>query len=156
VHAHAAVPVGIARAALRQAVELAATKVPNFLQVALKDKHVVQADLARARAQLESASVYLRHTMRTAMAAVEAGTFGAEEKISLQLSANHAASAAAEAMRLVHQTVGTTTVRDETGLARRFRDLHTITQHASVQPARWESAGKVMLGLESDWFPFAL
>lgn len=156
IHAHASVPVGIAQASLDRAVELARTKVPNFLQVALKDKEVVQGDLARARGLLESARVYLRHTMAEAVAAVQAGTFGAEHKISLQLSANQAASAAEEAMRLVHRTVGTTTVRDEAGMGRRYRDLNTITQHTSIAFARWESVGKAMFGLDSDWFPFAL
>lgn len=156
VHAHAAVPLGIAGAALDRAVELARTKVPNFLQVALKDKEVVQADLARARALLESARCYLRSTMTDALTAVQDDTFGTEHKISLQLSANQAASAAEEAMRLVHRTVGTTTVRDEAGMGRRYRDLNTITQHTSIQFARWESVGKVMFGLPSDWFPFSL
>ncbi len=156
VHAHAAVPVGIASAALDRAIELSRTKVPNFFQVALKDKEVVQADLARARALLEGATCYLRSTMAAAVAAVEADALSMEHKISLQLSANQAAAAAEEAMRLVHRSVGTSTVRDETGLGRRYRDLNTITQHASIQPARWESVGKVMFGLDSDWFPFAL
>ena len=154
--AHAAVPLGIAQAALDRAVELARTKVPNFMQVALQDKGVVQADLARARAVLEAARCYLRDAMAAAVVAVEADQFGTDHKISLQLSANNSAAAAEEAMRIVHRTVGTATVRDEAGMGRRYRDLNTITQHTSIQPARWESVGKVMFGLESDWFPFAL
>jgi alkylation response protein AidB-like acyl-CoA dehydrogenase len=156
VHAHAAVPVGIARGALDRAIELARTKVPNFMQTALKDKEVVQADFARARAVLEAASSYLRSSMADALATVAAGGLSADHKISLQLAANHAAGAAEEAMRLVHRNIGTTTVRDVAGMGRRYRDLNTITQHASIQPGRWESTGKVMFGLESDWFPFSL
>ena len=155
-HAHAAVPLGIAAAALDSAIDLARTRVPNFMQVALKDKEVVQGDLAKAPELVESARCYLRQTMTDAVAAVEAGDFGVEHKISLQLSANQAAGAAEEAMRLVHRTVGTTTVRDERGLGRRYRDLNTITQHTSIQFARWESIGKAMFGLDSDWFPFSL
>ena len=116
----------------------------------------MQGDLAKARALVESARVYLRSTMADAVAAVDVGKLTVDHKISLQLSANQAAGAAEEAMRLVHRTVGTTTVRDERGLGRRYRDLNTITQHTSIQFARWESVGKAMFGLDSDWFPFAL
>ena len=73
----------------------------------------------------------------------------------MQLAANHAASAAEEAMRLVHRSLGTTVVRDP-AMGRRYRDLNTITQHTSIHPGRWESTGKVMFGLETDWFPFQL
>ncbi|MGE4163997.1 MAG: acyl-CoA dehydrogenase family protein [Vicinamibacterales bacterium] len=156
VHAHAAVPLGIARGALEHSLRLAIDKVPNFMQVPLKEREYVQTDLAKAKAAIESASVYLRTTMRAALDAVDAGTFGPNQQIDLQLAANQAAASAEEAMRLVHHCVGTTTVRDEAGMGRRFRDLSTITQHASIQPGRWASTGKVMFGLESDWFPFAL
>ena len=154
VHVHSAVPLGIAKGALAHAVEVARMKVPNFTQVALKDREVVQDHLARARGALEGASAYLRSAMADGLAAVAAGGLGTEHKISLQLAANQAATAAEEAMRLIHRTMGTTTVRDEGGMGRRFRDVNSIIQHASIQPGRWESAGKVMFGLEPDWFVF--
>jgi hypothetical protein len=31
-----------------------------------------------------------------------------------------------------------------------------IEEHAAVQTARYESTGKVMFGLPTDWFPFNL
>ncbi|MFN0090323.1 MAG: hypothetical protein ACKVWR_08665, partial [Acidimicrobiales bacterium] len=85
-----------------------------------------------------------------------AGRFTPEEKVSVQLACNFTAAAAAKAISLVHQVVGASAVRDEAGFEKLFRDANTITQHVSHQPARWESAGKVMLGLESGWFPFNL
>jgi alkylation response protein AidB-like acyl-CoA dehydrogenase len=158
IHAHAAVPLGIAKGAFAHAVEVARTKVPNFMQVALKDKEVVQDHLARARGMLEGASAYLRSAMVAAMSAAEPGGGGVDTecKVSLQLAANQAATAAEDAMRLVQRTMGTSTVRDEAGMGRRFRDLSSIVQHTSVSAGRWESTGKVMFGLESDWFPFNL
>ena len=156
IHVHAAVPLGIARGALERACQLAIDKVPNFMQVALRDREYVQTDLAQAKAAIDSASAYLASTMRVALDAVDAGSFDTGHKIDTQLAANQAGASAEEAMRLVRHTIGTTTVLDVADMGRRFRDLVTITQHASIQPSRWASAGKVMFGLESDWFPFDL
>lgn len=58
------------------------------------------------------------------------------------------------ATNLVHQAAGTSAIRNEAGFEKLYRDANTITQHAAVQTARYESAGKVMFGLPTDWFPF--
>ncbi|MFN0092998.1 MAG: acyl-CoA dehydrogenase family protein, partial [Acidimicrobiales bacterium] len=109
--AHAAVPLGIAGTALDRAVRLAATKVPNFLQVTLRDKHVVQMQLAQARAQVEAAAAYLDRAAHLAYDSSAAGRFTPEEKVSVQLACNFTAAAAAKAISLVHQVVGASAVR---------------------------------------------
>lgn len=157
VQAHAAVPVGIARAAVNKLVHLAQTKVPNFFEVTLRDRGVVQAQAAEARALVDAASAYLGATATAACDAIAAGRpLDNELKIGLQLSSSNCASAAIAATCLVQQAAGTSAIRDEAGFEKLFRDANTITQHAAVQTARYESTGKVMFGLPSDWFPFNL
>jgi alkylation response protein AidB-like acyl-CoA dehydrogenase len=157
VQAHAAVPVGIARAAVKKLVHLAQTKVPNFFEVTLRDRGVVQAQAAQARATVDAASAYLGATATAACNAIAAGRpLDNDLKIALQLSASKCASAAITATSLVQQAAGTSAIRDEAGFEKLFRDANTITQHAAVQTARYESTGKVMFGLTSDWFPFNL
>ena len=50
---------------------------------------------------------------------------------------------------------GTSSIRNEFKFQQYFRDVHTITQHAFVSASRYESAGALMLGEESDWGFFA-
>ena len=56
----------------------------------------------------------------------------------------------------VHQAAGTGAIREEQPFERYFRDAHTMTQHAFVSASRFESVGKLMFGLETDWPFFAM
>jgi len=157
VQAHAAVPVGIARAAVNKLIHLAQTKVPNFFEVPIRERGVVQAQAAEAKAIVDAASSYLASSASAAYAAIAAGEpFTNELKVPLQLSSSFCATATMQATSLVHQAAGTSSIRDEAGFEKLYRDANTITQHAAVQTARYESTGKVMFGLPSDWFPFNL
>jgi hypothetical protein len=35
-------------------------------------------------------------------------------------------------------------------LQRRFRDMHTATQHMLISPSTWELTGRLLLGLPTD------
>ena len=67
----------------------------------------------------------------------------------------HAAASRHTLARLAHAAAGTSSIRDEFKFQQYFRDVHTITQHAFVSASRYESAGALMLGEESDWGFFA-
>ncbi len=156
VQAHACTPLGIARAALDQLLAIADKKVPAFFQTPIRQRPIVHAQAAEAKGLLEAAMSYLLFAMDDALAAASNATFGPEHKARLQISGAHAGRAAQRAMDLVHQAVGTSGIRDEAGFERYFRDCNTITQHATLQSARYEDSGKLLFGLESDWFPFLL
>ncbi|MGE0540078.1 MAG: hypothetical protein AB7R89_07845 [Dehalococcoidia bacterium] len=157
VQAHAAVPVGIARSAVNKLVNLAETKVPNFSEVTLRDRGVVQAQAAQARATGDAASAYLAATATDAFDAIASGAgLSTAHKVAMQLAASNCATATMTAISLVHQAAGTSAIRDEGGFEKLFRDANTITQHTAMQTARYESTGKVLFGLPTDWFPFNL
>lgn len=75
------------------------------------------------------------------------------QRAQCQIACSHAVVAAARAVDLVHAAAGASAIRNELPFQKYFRDIHVITQHAFVGAARFESAGQVLLGLESDW-PF--
>ncbi len=156
VQAHACTPLGVARAAVERLLALSATKVPAFFQTAIIDRSTVHAQAAEALGHVEAALGYLGDVMDDALAAVAAGTFGARDKARLQISGAHAGRAARTAVDLVHQAVGTTAIRDGAGFERLFRDVNTITQHGTLQSVRFADAGRVLHGLDSEWFPFLL
>ena len=77
-----------------------------------------------------------------------------KQKDKIQLASTHGIQAAAEAVDLVHKAAGTSSIRREKDFERHFRDVHVITQHAFTSESRFQSVGRAMFGLPSDW-PFA-
>ena len=47
----------------------------------------------------------------------------------------------------MHKSAGSTANFQESPLERRFRDVHVVQQHATVQPAVYELAGRALLGM---------
>jgi alkylation response protein AidB-like acyl-CoA dehydrogenase len=58
--------------------------------------------------------------------------------------------AAARAADAAYGLAGGSAIYASSPLERRFRDIHTATQHMMVGPTTWELAGRVLLGLETD------
>ena len=152
-----AVPaLGIARAAIDGLIELAAQKTPAYTQKTLRDRAVVHVQLARAEAALGSARAYLYSAFADAWAHVVGhGTMTMERKGQLQLAATNAVHGAAEAVDLVHAAVGATGIRCEYAFQRHFRDVHVLTQHGFICASRYESVGRLLLGLDPEWSFFA-
>lgn len=155
---NAVAALGIARAAIDEAVEVSKTRVPAFMQPRPVDRGVVHMHLARGEAGLEAARAYFYQAIGQAYAWAEKGEpLTVPLRLQLQLAASQAADAAAAAVDHVHAAVGSSGVREaDFAFARHFRDVHTITQHALCSAARFESMGQVMLGLETDWAFFWL
>ncbi len=74
----------------------------------------------------------------------------AREGLPLALAAAHGMETAVRAVELVHSLAGTTAIRNDRRFQQHFRDVHTISQHAFASPSRFQSAGKLLLGRESD------
>ncbi len=156
VAALSAVATGIARAAIDELVALAIRKTPNYTPGPLRERSVAQMQLARAEAKLGAARAYLSETLRDAWQSGVAGRFvDLQQKHRIQRASIHAAEASAEAVDLVHAAAGSSGIRKEFPFERHFRDVHVITQHAFHSTARYESVGKPLVGLASDWDFFA-
>jgi alkylation response protein AidB-like acyl-CoA dehydrogenase len=156
VAALAAPALGIARAAIDELVELATKKTPAYTVKSLRDRSVVQSQLAQAEAKLGSARAYLHDVFDKAYAdAVDGQPITMEHKCRAQLASTHAILAAAEAVDLVHAAVGASGIRREYRFQKHFRDVHVITQHAFTSASRYESIGQILLGLEPEWPFFA-
>jgi alkylation response protein AidB-like acyl-CoA dehydrogenase len=147
---------GIARAAIDELIELAGAKTPSFTGSALGQRQVVQRQVAEAEATLGAGRAYLYETYRDSWeAAVQGSQITLDQKRQMQLAMCQGVACAARAVDLVCAAAGTSSIRNEHTLQRHFRDVHTITHHAFVSASRYESAGMLMLGLESDWGFFA-
>jgi alkylation response protein AidB-like acyl-CoA dehydrogenase len=147
----AAVPLGIARAAIEAIIELGAVKKPSGLRCLLRDRAMVQAELARAEALVRSGRAFLFETLSEVWAEIVAGrAVSLQQHALLRLAATHATLCAAQAVDLMYQAGGGSSVYTGSRLERAFRDVHVATQHMVFAPVVYEPVGRVLFGLEPD------
>lgn len=147
----AAVPLGIARAAVDELVDLASAKTPYRSARRLADRDVIQAMVARAEAAVRSARHFLLGAMaelRDAARREEGATL--HQRAVLRLACVNASRAAVEAVDLCYEAGGTTSLFTANRLNRLWRDVHAARQHVVLAHSGWETVGRVLLGLEPD------
>lgn len=146
-----AVALGIARGAIEDIRELAGAKTPTLSRRTLAERAQVQADVAKAEAQVASARAWLVEEIgRSWDAATRGDAIPLERRSALRLAATHAVDAAVRAVDSCYTLGGGTSVYRASALQRRFRDVHVITQHMMVAAPTYELAGRVLLGLPVD------
>jgi alkylation response protein AidB-like acyl-CoA dehydrogenase len=147
---------GIARAAIEETIELVTKKTPAYTTKTLKDRAVVQSQLARAEARLGAGRAYFYDVFEQAWEeAIAARPITMELKAKMQLASTNAVLESAGAVDLIHGIVGASGIREEYAFAKHFRDIHVITQHGFINASKLESVGQIMLGLQPEW-PFFL
>jgi len=62
------------------------------------------------------------------------------------MAANHAMASSADVVDEMYSLGGGTSIYATSPLQRRFRDVHTATQHVLVGSSVWQTAGRVLLG----------
>ncbi|MFN0026433.1 MAG: acyl-CoA dehydrogenase family protein [Acidimicrobiales bacterium] len=148
----AIISVGAAATAVDILIGLAQRKTPAYTMVALRDRELAQYQAGRARGLVDASRATLFDACAVAYGEASQGkALSPDTKIRCQVAASFAAEACAEAGRMVHAAAGSSGIRNELGLERLFRDLHTLTQHGSKSAPRYGSAGRLMFGLENDW-----
>jgi len=151
------VGVGIGQAAVDALVEVATAKTPSYLSTPLREKEVAQANVARAHAMVGSARAYLQASVSRLWETAQSGARPSlTEGLEVQLAVTNALETGARVVNLVHDTVGTTAIRNSQRIPQLYRDGRTISQHTFGGLGRYESCGKVMFGLQSDWGFFYL
>ncbi|HLZ69944.1 MAG TPA: acyl-CoA dehydrogenase family protein [Dehalococcoidia bacterium] len=145
----APVGLGIARHAIEALGELAQAKTPTGQTSLLRERAAVQADLARAEALVRSARAFLYETAEETWAMTCAGEMLDERVRALvRLAATTAVLQSAQAVDLLYNAGGATSIYESSPLERCFRDVHALTQHVIVQQPTLETVGKVLLGVE--------
>lgn len=146
----AVVGLGIARAALDDITALAADRVSITGAPVLADRAYVQAGIAESEATLRSARAFFYEATEQAYARLLAGdALDAKARNLLRLSSSHAAKAAADVAQCAYRLSGTTGIFTAHSIAQRFQDALIVPQHAFLSEGTWQSAGRVLLGLET-------
>jgi len=150
----AAVPLGIARAAIDTAVELAQVKTPGLpslhgSSLLLRDRPTFQAAVGRAEALLGSARSFLLATVGDLWDEVSSGVAASmKRRAMVRLACTQAAQSAAQAVDLMYNAGGGTSLYETSRLERCFRDVHACTQHIATSTDSYELGGRVMLGFD--------
>jgi alkylation response protein AidB-like acyl-CoA dehydrogenase len=145
----AAVPLGIARTAIDAAVELAEVKTPLRSSLLLRDRATFQAAVGRAEALWGSARSFLLAAVSDLWDEVSSG-MGASmrQRALVRLACTQAAQSAAQAVDLMYNAGGGTSLYESSRLERCFRDVHACTQHIATSTDSYEAGGRVLLGLD--------
>jgi alkylation response protein AidB-like acyl-CoA dehydrogenase len=152
-NAMAAIPLGIARGAIDTFIALASGKRPaaSSSPSPLAERLTIQADVGRAEAQYRAARAFLYQSVEESWEAVQAGhALSVKELALLRLARTHATQAAVVAVDLMYTAGGGSSVYARNRLERAFRDIHTVTQHASMAPGNYAVSGRILLGLAPD------
>jgi alkylation response protein AidB-like acyl-CoA dehydrogenase len=145
----AMVSLGNARGMLDLFIEVARRKVPRFTTNPLANNMVVQVAVAEADAKLESARVYLLQTLRDSeAAAMRRGELSMDERMKIRAAATYAIRLATRVVEQLYELAGSTAIFEGNPFERRFRDAHTVSQHAQGRISHLETVGKHLLGIE--------
>jgi alkylation response protein AidB-like acyl-CoA dehydrogenase len=146
----AVVALGVGRAALDDITALAGGRASITGAPVLADRAYVQSELAKAEAALRGARAFFYEATETAYAALLDGNpVDVQQRNLLRLSSSHAAKVGADAAQTAYRLSGTTGIFSRHSIARRFQDALIVPQHAFLSEGTWQSAGRVLLGLDT-------
>lgn len=147
----ASVALGIARRAIDELVALAAKKTPALAQRRLAERGTAQVAVARAEGALGGARSLLLATITDVWRRAEGGDgVTLADRARVRIAAAHAVGEAARAVDGMYELGGGSAIYQSSPLQRCFRDVHVVTQHASVAVGSLELAGRVLLGVDAD------
>lgn len=148
----AAVALGTARGAIDDILDLAGAKTPTGSRRKLAERPLIQMQVAQCEAILGSARAFVNATVGDCWHLAESGVeLGLRERARLRLAATHATIASTQVVDLMYTAGGGTSIYRTNTLQRRFRDIHTATQHVMVAQPTFELAGRVLLGIDADF-----
>jgi alkylation response protein AidB-like acyl-CoA dehydrogenase len=141
------VALGIAQDALESFRDLATAKTPRGGSITLAQQNTVQQAYGRAEGLVRSARAFVREVSEQADALTEPTQAQATELSALmRLAGAQAAANATEAVDLMYDWAGTSSVYTSSRIERCFRDVHVVSHHVNVSPVSFEMVGQYMLG----------
>jgi alkylation response protein AidB-like acyl-CoA dehydrogenase len=149
----AATAIGVARATLDAAIDLARKKQPQGLSV-MRENSAVQGLIGRTEATLRAARAYLYATAAEVWRDLSRGDPVTEShRIALRIATTWTIHQSASVVDTAYHMTGATAVFAANPFERRFRDMHTIAQQIQARDTHYEDAGKAILSARLDTPP---
>jgi alkylation response protein AidB-like acyl-CoA dehydrogenase len=143
------VALGAARRAIDELIAMAQGKAPAFAGSKLREKAVVQHEMARAEGMLQGGRSFLYDAVRELQERSARGeVVDMELRARVKLAVTHGTDAAAQAAEIAYRQGGGTSNYETSMLQRCLRDVNAVTQHFMVAPSNYETVGRVLMGLE--------
>ena len=144
-----AVGLGIGRHAIDEFMALAGSHRSLYSGELLRDRQAVRARLGEAEALVSSARAWFYEVARSSWETVVRGdALSVDEAARVALASTHATASAARACQLLYEAAGSASLAAGSPLARAWRDVHALTQHAAVSPLGYGTAAAGLLGAE--------
>jgi indole-3-acetate monooxygenase len=147
------VALGLARASLDAFKKLAVTKKPSPMHgspLPLREHPVIQARVAEATGQLQSARAYLLDMLRVFWdAATAKRAVSLEERAQLRIAITGSMEQASRVVDFAFRTAGADAIFQGSPFERRFRDMHTVTAQGQAHLSNFEGAGQALFGIET-------
>jgi alkylation response protein AidB-like acyl-CoA dehydrogenase len=145
----AAVPLGVARAAIEEAKAVAATKLIMPGLTYARDDVTVQDAIGRAESLVAASRAYYFDALGTVWHTLQSGQpLGPGEWSAFRLATTYTFQSCKQAVGLVYETLGTTGIYRRSALDRQLRDITTMSQHMLCQTRTYAACGRTLLGLE--------
>jgi alkylation response protein AidB-like acyl-CoA dehydrogenase len=142
----AAVSLGVARATLDAAIDLARGKESVGLK-AMRENNAVQGLIGRTEGNLRAARAYLYAAANEAWGDLtRSGNLSEDHRIALRLASTWTIHQAAAVVDTAYHMAGATAVFSTNKFERRFRDMHAIAQQVQARDTHYEDVGKAVLG----------
>ena len=141
----AAVSLGVARATLDAAIDLARGKESVGIK-AMRENSAVQAQIGRTEGNLRAARAYLYASVTEVWRELtRTGEATEDQRIALRLAATWTIHQAASVVDTAYHMAGATAVFRANKFERRFRDMHAIAQQVQARDTHYEDVGKAIL-----------
>ncbi len=144
----AAVALGVARATLDAAIDLARGKASTGLK-AMRENNAVQGAIGRTEGNLRAARAYLYTAVDEAWRDLaRTGHLTEDHRVALRLAATWTIHQAAAVVDAAYHMAGATAVFRANKFERRFRDMHAIAQQVQARDTHYEDVGKALLAAD--------
>jgi alkylation response protein AidB-like acyl-CoA dehydrogenase len=149
-----AVALGIAEGTIADLLALAGTrKVRLYARAELADQPLFQYRLGHAETDARAARAFLTSCAETYWAAAKAGTLDPSLFTRILSTVAWVVETSARLVDSCYQAGGGSALYEKSPLQRRLRDIHTLTQHASVQENVFTNVGAEKLGKPGSFGP---
>jgi alkylation response protein AidB-like acyl-CoA dehydrogenase len=142
----AGAPLGVARTAIHALTELAGFKASVGLTQVLRVKPAIQTEIGRAEFILRSSRAFLFEAIQALWDARGEATL--RDRALVRLALANVGTSTAQVADMLYRAGGSSSLYEGCRFARCWRDAHAVVQHLGLSAANYETAGRVMLGMD--------